>query len=122
VYSKFFHVTFFISCLAVLTSQHEQHSATMSDHVEDIISLVKVTDVQEKKYVAGTYKEVGLQCETGFWSHGFLVNIFPNHDHFDDIAMGDKLTMQVVLLISIYQATIMQQCIAVFSLFNLTSF
>ena len=70
-------------------------ACNMSDNVEDIFSLVTVTDIEKKDYVAGVYKEVGVKVETGYWSHGFTVNMFPNMDHFDDIAVNDRLTMQV---------------------------
>ena len=68
-------------------------STTMS--VDVSTDLVKVVDLQEKTYTAGKYKEVGLKTETGYWSKGFLVNMFSNHDHFDDVAIGVKLCMQV---------------------------
>ena len=63
--------------------------------VDATTTLVKVVDVQEKTYIGGKYKEVGLKTETGYWSKGFLVNMFPNHECFDEVVIGVKLSMQV---------------------------
>ena len=85
IFSHFYHQNF-----AFVTMQD---NTIMS--VDVITTLVKVVDVQEKFYSAGKYKEVGVKTETGFWSKGFLVNMFPNHDNFNDVEIGVKLCMQV---------------------------
>lgn len=57
--------------------------------------LVKVLDIETKKFKSGEYKCVLILEEQGYWAQKFLFNIFPDSSFYNNVNNGDKLRITV---------------------------